>query len=100
MTQLFDQIQEATRAVQTRWNGKPTVGIILGTGLGGLVSEIDAEASLHYEEVPHFPQSTVVSHAGRLVCGKLSEQTVVAMEGRVHFYEGYSLQQITLPVRV
>lgn len=100
MLDLYDKIQEAERIIRGRWKGKPTVGIILGTGLGGLAQEIETEATIPYEEIPHFPQSTVTSHAGRLVCGKLSGKTVVAMEGRFHFYEGYSLQQITFPVRI
>jgi purine-nucleoside phosphorylase len=100
MPELYDQIQEASAAIRARWAGRPRVGIILGTGLGGLVAEIEAEASFPYGEVPHFPRSTAPSHAGRLVCGRLAGQTVVAMEGRFHFYEGYSLKQITLPVRV
>jgi purine-nucleoside phosphorylase len=100
MTELYDQIQQAARAIRAKWAGRPRVGIILGTGLGGLAGEIDAEAALPYEDVPHFPASTAPSHAGRLVCGRLAGQTVVAMEGRFHFYEGYSLKQITLPVRV
>jgi purine-nucleoside phosphorylase len=99
-TELFDRVQEAAAAVRAKWAGQPKVGIILGTGLGGLVEEIQTEAALAYEEIPHFPTSTVISHAGRLVCGKLAGKTVVAMEGRFHFYEGYSLEQITLPVRM
>jgi purine-nucleoside phosphorylase len=98
--ELFDQIQEAKRAIQAKWAGRPRVGIILGTGLGGLVEEIETEAALPYGEIPHFPISTVESHAGRLVCGRLGGKSVMAMEGRFHFYEGYSLKQITLPVRV
>jgi purine-nucleoside phosphorylase len=100
MVDLYQQIQEATRAVQAHWRGEPKIGIILGTGLGGLTEDIEVEARLPYEDIAHFPQSTVQSHAGRLVCGRLSGKAVVAMEGRFHFYEGYSLQQITLPVRV
>jgi purine-nucleoside phosphorylase len=100
MSELYEQVQEAVRAVRAKWSGKPRAGLILGTGLGGLVEEIEAEASLPYGEVPHFPVSTVESHAGRLVCGRLAGKTVVAMEGRSHYYEGYALQQITLPVRV
>jgi purine-nucleoside phosphorylase len=100
MPELFDQIQEATAAVRKRWKGQPKVGIILGTGLGKLVEEIAAEATFPYEELPHFPVSTAPTHKGQLVCGKLAGKNVVAMEGRFHFYEGYSLQQITLPVRV
>jgi purine-nucleoside phosphorylase len=100
MPQLYDQIQEAKRAVQAKWSGPPRVGIILGTGLGGFAEDIAAEASLPYESIPHFPRSTAPTHAGRLVCGRLAGKPVVAMEGRFHFYEGYSLQEITLPVRV
>jgi purine-nucleoside phosphorylase len=97
---LFDQIQQATAAIRSRWAGTPRAGIILGTGLGGLVEEIDAEATFPYGDIPHFPISTAPGHAGRLVCGKLAGKSVVAMEGRFHYYEGYSPQQITLPVRV
>src|SRR5438094_6857146 len=100
MLDLYDQIEEAKRAVDSRWAGRPKVGIILGTGLGGLAEEIEAAAKLDYEAIPHVPRSTDVSHAGRLVCGKLAGTTVVAMEGRFHYYEGYTLQQITFPVRV
>jgi len=100
MPELYDQIQEAKHFIQTRWKGTPTVGIILGTGLGGLVEDIQAEASLAYSDIPHFPAATAPTHKGQLVCGKLAGRTVVAMEGRFHFYEGYTLQQITFPVRV
>ena len=100
MPDLYDQVQEARQAIGKRWPAQPKVGIILGTGLGGLAEDIQAEATLAYEDIPHFPQSTVKSHAGRFVCGRLAGKTVVAMEGRFHYYEGYSLQQITLPVRV
>ena len=100
MPELYDQIQEAKRFLEARWKGKPKVGIILGTGLGGLAEDIKAETTIPYGEIPHFPQSTVHSHAGRLVCGNLAGKTVMAMEGRFHFYEGYTLQQITFPVRV
>ena len=100
MTELYDQIEEARAAIQSRWKGRPRVGIILGTGLGGLVEEIETEAVLPYGDIPHFPISTAPGHAGRLVCGRLAGKTVVAMEGRFHAYEGYPLRQITLPVRV
>src|SRR5438132_13576389 len=100
MHQLYDKIQDAKRAIQAKWSRTPRTGIILGTGLGGLVQDIEAEASLSYADIPHFPQSTSPSHAGRLVCGRLAGQAVLAMEGRFHFYEGYSLAEITLPVRV
>ncbi len=97
---LIEQIAEATAVVQKRWAGKPKIGIILGTGLGALAQDIQAEAVIPYPELPHFPRSTVQSHKGQLVCGQLGGHAVMAMEGRFHFYEGYKLQQITFPVRV
>ncbi len=100
MLELYDKIQEAKQAIRLQWPGQPRVGIILGTGLGGLVEDIAADAVIPYETIPHFPRSTVISHAGRLVCGRLAGKPVLAMEGRFHFYEGYTLQEITLPVRV
>ncbi len=100
MTGLFEKIQDATASIRQRWSGSPTIGIILGTGLGNLADDIDAEVSLPYETIPHFPDSTSPSHKGNLVCGRLAGKTVVAMQGRFHYYEGYSLQQITFPVRV
>jgi purine-nucleoside phosphorylase len=100
MLDLYDKIQESVAAIRAAWPQSPHAGIILGTGLGGLVDQIDVAASLDYEEIPHFPSSTSISHRGRLVCGRLNGLPVVAMEGRFHRYEGYSLKQITLPVRV
>src|SRR5438093_4777262 len=97
---LYDQTQEAQRTSQTKWPGKPRFGISLGTGLGGLAEESEAEAVFPYKDIPHFPVSTAPSHASRLVCGRLAGKTVMAMEGRFHAYEGYTLQQITFPVRV
>jgi purine-nucleoside phosphorylase len=100
MHELATQIRQATEAIRSHWAGKPRVGIILGTGLGGLALQIATEATLAYEAIPHFPRSTAVSHAGQLVCGTLQGLPVVAMEGRFHAYEGYTLRQITFPVRV
>jgi len=100
MLELFGQIEEAVAVIRSRWEGTPHAGIILGTGLGSLVEEIEVQESFDYGEIPHFPQSTAISHAGRLLCGTLQGLTVVAMEGRMHMYEGYPLKQITLPVRV
>ena len=100
MPELFDQIQEARQVIQKRWTDTPRVGIILGTGLGGLVQDIAAEATIPFEDIPHFLRSTVTSHAGNFVCGKLAGKAVVAMEGRIHAYEGYSLKQLTFPVRI
>ncbi|MEO2049914.1 MAG: purine-nucleoside phosphorylase [Pirellulales bacterium] len=100
MLELYDQIEQAVAVIRGAWDETPHAGIILGTGLGGLVEQIDIEATLEYESIPHFPISTAISHRGRLVCGKLEGLPVMAMEGRVHQYEGISLKHITLPVRV
>ena len=96
----WDHVQEATRVVRSHWAGVPRVGMVLGTGLGGLAEEIQAEARIPYPEIPHFPRSTVESHRGQLVCGSLAGQTVIAMEGRFHLYEGYTAAQVTFPIRV
>jgi purine-nucleoside phosphorylase len=100
MTGLREQIREAVEFIRTRTRLKPEIGIILGTGLGGLAKEIRKEAVIDYEEIPHFPISTVESHHGKLIFGKLAGKRVVAMQGRFHYYEGYTMQQITFPVRV
>ncbi len=100
MLELFDQINEAVTFIRGHWDHQPRAGIILGTGLGSVVEQIDVAASIDYSEVPNFPQSTAISHAGRLVCGNLAGLPVMAMEGRFHMYEGYDLKQVTLPVRV
>ncbi|HMO15570.1 MAG TPA: purine-nucleoside phosphorylase [Pirellulaceae bacterium] len=100
MLHIFDQINESVAVIREHWQGRPRAGIILGTGLGQLVNQIEIEAAIDYADIPHFPSSTATSHAGRLVCGKLNGLPVMAMEGRLHMYEGYSLQSITLPVRV
>ena len=76
MSDLFDQITEAHRTIRSRWTGTPTVGIILGTGLGALAQDIQAEASIPYADLPHFPQSTVLGHAGELVCGRLAGRRI------------------------
>ena len=100
MLDLFDKVEDAVKKIQKEFGAVPRVGIILGTGLGGLVDDIEIEATIDYGDIPHFPTSTATSHRGRLVCGKLAGVPVVAMEGRFHMYEGYPLKQITLPVRV
>ncbi len=100
MLELYNQIEEAISKIRQHWDSSPKAGIILGTGLGSLVEKIDVEVKLDYEEIPNFPRSTATSHAGRLICGRLNGLPVMAMEGRFHMYEGYSLKQITLPVRI
>lgn len=100
MLGLAEKISAASTFIRSRWAGTPRVGLILGTGLGGLAEQVEHKTTIAYEEIPHFPQSTVVSHAGQLVCGELKGIPLVAMEGRFHYYEGYSLQEVTFPVRV
>lgn len=96
----LEAVETAAALVRGRFGAAPDVAIILGTGLGRLGSEIATVATIEYEEIPGFPLSTVESHAGRLLCGELAGKTVVAMQGRFHRYEGYSLSQVTFPVRV
>ena len=100
MSELFKMIQEAEAFIKTKTSVKPKYGIILGTGLGKLADSIAVETAIGYEEIPHFPVSTVESHAGKLLFGSISDKPVIAMQGRFHFYEGYSMQQIVFPVRV
>jgi purine-nucleoside phosphorylase len=97
----WSDVDEATLFVRERWpGGLPSVGIVLGTGLGALAGEIEAEAVIPYPEIPYFPHSTVESHRGQLVCGTLAGRSVMAMEGRFHLYEGYTAAQVTFPIRV
>jgi purine-nucleoside phosphorylase len=97
---MLEQINQTVNFLQNRIKQKPVAGIILGTGLGGLVKEITPEIIIPYEEIPNFPVSTVEGHSGQLIFGDLAGKPVVAMKGRFHFYEGYSMQQVTFPVRV
>jgi purine-nucleoside phosphorylase len=94
------QIGETTAFLKAQIQAQPVVGIILGTGLGKLAHEIRAEKIIAYEDIPHFPHSTVESHKGKLIFGTLGGKQVMAMQGRFHYYEGYTMQQITFPVRV
>lgn len=100
MSQLLQMINETLEVIRMKTKKEYPVGIILGTGLGGLVNEIDIECKIDYSELPHFPLSTVESHQGKLIFGKINGKDVVAMQGRFHYYEGYSMKQITYPVRV
>ncbi|MBI3511540.1 MAG: purine-nucleoside phosphorylase [Bacteroidetes bacterium] len=98
---MYDRILSTANYIKEKTkNFLPETGIILGTGLGGLVNEIAAEFILDYSSIPDFPVSTVEGHSGKLIFGKLSGKNVVAMQGRFHFYEGYTMQQVTFPVRV
>jgi len=97
---LKDKINESVAAIQAQCDLAPTVGIVLGTGLGPLADHIEAAARIPYQDIPHFPTSTVQAHAGELVLGHLSGKPVVALSGRFHYYEGYSLKEVTYPIRV
>lgn len=97
---LMQQLTETTSYIKTIYSGIPEVGIILGSGLGNLVKEMQVEQEIGYEQIPHFPVSTVVGHSGKLLFGTLSGKKVMVMAGRFHFYEGYTPQQVVYPVRV
>ena len=97
---MLGQIKTTAAFIQSKISIKPEIGIILGTGLGGLVKEINIKHTLSYEDIPNFPISTVEGHSGKLIFGELGGKNVVAMQGRFHFYEGYDMQQVTFPVRV
>ena len=100
MNHQYDHIIEAQRFIQSQITTNARCGIILGTGLGKLVEHIDIKKEIPYESIPHFPLSTVESHAGKLIVGMIGKKEVIALQGRFHFYEGYSMQQIVFPVRV
>jgi purine-nucleoside phosphorylase len=97
---MLQKINETASFLKDKIHNSPNVGIILGTGLGGLVSDIEVAFEISYTDIPHFPTSTVEGHSGKLIFGKLGNQDVVAMQGRFHYYEGYSMEQIVFPVRV
>ncbi len=100
MSELLNKINETLAVIRAKTTKNYSVGIVLGTGLGGLVNDIEIEHEIDYSELPNFVYSTVESHKGKLIFGKLSGKNVVVMQGRFHFYEGYSMQQITYPIRV
>jgi len=96
----MEEFFNAVKYIQSKYKSTPQFGIILGTGLGRLVQKIDIECSIDYKDIPHFPVSTVESHSGKLICGIIAGKNVVVMQGRFHYYEGYSAKEITFPVRV
>jgi len=101
MNDMMQQLRESASYIQSQTgNFQPEFGIILGTGLGALVKEIEIEHSLSYADIPHFPVSTVESHSGRLILGQLAGRRVIVMQGRFHYYEGYTMNQVVFPVRV
>ncbi len=97
---MLRKIEETALFLQERTSRRPKVGIILGTGLGNLATQITDKEEIPYNEIPHFPVSTVEGHSGKLIFGKLGNKEVMAMQGRFHFYEGYDMQKVTFPVRV
>lgn len=97
---MMQEIDSAISFIRHTYHGNPEIGIVLGTGLGGLVKEINIEKEIPYNFIPNFPISTVESHFGKLIFGTIGNKQVVAMQGRFHYYEGYSMQQITFPIRV
>lgn len=97
---LSQQLNETTAFIKTKYTAAPTIAIILGSGLGNFIKELQVEAAIDYNELPHFPTSTVKGHEGKLFFGKLHNKTVAVMAGRFHFYEGYTPQQVIYPVRV
>src|SRR5262245_52616003 len=100
MTYSRADYEAAVGLIRSRTNLNPSVGLVLGSGLGGLADTISDAVRIAYQDIPGWPQSTVYGHSGQLVIGYLEGQPVVAQQGRAHFYEGYSLQQVTFPIRV
>ena len=100
MTQLMTQLHETANFIKSKVRETASTAIILGSGLGNLATKIEVDFEISYKEIPHFPVSTVEGHKGRLILGKLNGKKVWVMEGRFHFYEGYSMQEVTFPVRV
>ena len=100
MESFKNKVLEATEFVRARIADRPLIGLLIGTGLGDTADGMDKVISVEYKEIPHFPVSTVPTHQGRLLFGNMAEKAVMAMQGRFHYYEGYSVREITLPVRV
>lgn len=97
---MYRKIRETTDWLKNHYGKQPDTAIILGTGLGALANEIDTELEINYKDIPNFPISTVEGHEGKLILGKLAGKDIIAMKGRFHYYEGYSLQEVTFPIRV
>jgi purine-nucleoside phosphorylase len=97
---LLQQLNETVASIKTKYNVQPSVGVVLGSGLGNFTNEMQIECEIDYSALPHFPLSTVAGHSGKLIFGKLNEKSVVVMAGRFHYYEGYTPQQVVYPIRV
>ncbi len=97
---MLEKIKNTASFIQNKIQEEPEIGVILGTGLGGMVKDIDIKQTIDYEDIPDFPVSTVAGHHGRLIYGTLGNKKIIAMQGRFHYYEGYDMKQVTYPVRV
>ena len=97
---MIQNIKQTAQFLASKWKNQPEIGIVLGTGLGNLSDEIEVEASIPYQNIPHFPISTVSGHSGNLIYGKLGGKYVLAMQGRFHYYEGHSMAEVVFPIRV
>src|SRR5690349_17189756 len=100
MAKAMKQLKEAVKFLQKKYSSQPQVGVVLGTGLGKFVNEIEVEKEIDYKDIPRFPVSTVEGHTGKLIFGELAGKKIVAMSGRFHYYEGYSADEIVFPIRV
>jgi purine-nucleoside phosphorylase len=100
MSALMEQLGETVRYIHSQWTLNPEIGIVLGSGLGNLVAEMKIEKEIPYQDLPHFPVSTVEGHSGKLIFGQLGNKQVIAMSGRFHYYEGYTASEVAYPIRV
>src|SRR5690606_33869563 len=100
LNQLLKKIKEAKEYISKKHTLNPTIGVVLGSGLGDFAEELADPIAIDYEDIPHFPQTTVEGHQGRLIIGKLGHQPVIMLQGRYHYYEGYTMQEVTFPIRV
>ena len=97
---MLEKIKHTVKFLQEKGFHSPEIGIVLGTGLGKLVNEIDIDKVIEYTDIPHFPVATVEAHSGKLIYGRMKDKIIIAMQGRFHYYEGYNMQEITFPIRV
>jgi len=100
VTSVTEQLRQTSDFIKTKYNKQPTIGVVLGSGLGNFIDEIEIDAEINYSDLPHFPVSTVKGHSGKLILGKLYGKDIIVMSGRFHFYEGYTVQQVVYPIRV
>jgi purine-nucleoside phosphorylase len=97
---VMAQLREAIDFIRSKYQLKPSIGVVLGSGLGGFIDYVDVEHEIAYAEIPHFPVSTVEGHSGKLILGKIGDKQIVIMAGRFHFYEGYAPNEVVFPIRV